>query len=145
MTTIYINELMFKETQSHSRLFRVSHKLQTIIDKGFCEVNGCIFLKALFEARPNLANCYSDKTGREGFLNGIEVDLFCNKNYYYNAIYYSEGIIAKWKKQFPGKAGTLVISPNENGYHITICCSRNDEPQWTTIADNNIPLMMVSF
>ena len=74
MTTIYINHPMFDEMLSHSKPPKVPKRLQAIIDKGFCIVDGCIFLKALYDARPGLATCTSDRTGREGYLNGIEVD-----------------------------------------------------------------------
>ena len=47
MTTIYINHPMFDEMLSHTNPPKVPKRLQAIIDKGFCIVDGCIFLKVL--------------------------------------------------------------------------------------------------
>ena len=147
MTTIYINHPMFDEMLSHSKPPKVPKRLQAIIDKGFCIVDGCIFLKALYDARPGLATCPSDRTGREGYLNGIEVDMFCNRNYYSNALAYSKLIAEKWREDFPERQGTLAIYiyPTEDcGYHVTLCSLRNDEPQWLEVSDNNFHFIAIT-
>lgn len=93
------------------------------------EVEGCVFLKALFEADHSGRQSFPDDTGYECFVNHIHMDDFVDDNLVSAGIVFLNEISIRLNRQLPNRQFTGIISADNEGCVVRFHSIRPGE-QW---------------
>lgn len=111
---IYMNPKMrdsFNDVCSHENL---STELSCILDKGFVEINKCVFFSWLWSDEysnditiDNIREQFLDFSGYEFYINKIYIEDYIHKNVKKESFCFVNDFKAKWNKVFPNKSCVL--------------------------------------
>jgi len=122
---IYMNPKMrdsFNDVCSHENL---STELSCILDKGFVEINKCVFFSWLWSDEysnditiDNIREQFLDFSGYEFSINKIYIEDYIHKNVKKESFCFVNAFKAKWNKVFPNKPCVLFLcfKSNEFGF-----------------------------
>ena len=113
---IYMNSKMrdsFNEVCSHENL---STELSCILDKGFVEINKCVFFSWLWRGEysnditiDNIKEQFLDFSGYEFSINKIYIEDYIHKNVKKESFCFVNAFKDKWNKVFPNKPCVLFL------------------------------------
>ncbi|PPS23892.1 hypothetical protein BVY11_28730 [Pseudomonas amygdali pv. morsprunorum] len=113
---------------AHWRGKKIAPALLEILTSGFIEVEGCYFLKALYEYCPNVALVeFPDSTGFECFVNSIHVDDYVESDWLVQALLFADESVRFWYALSKEIKLTVIISSDEFGAVVKLHSSRPGE------------------
>ena len=123
---IYMNPKMrdsFNDVCSHENL---SAELSCILDKGFVEVNKCVFFSWLWSDESsnditidNIREQFLDFSGYEFSINKIYIEDYIHKNVKEESFCFVNAFKAKWNKVFPNKPCVLFLCFKSNEFDFS--------------------------
>lgn len=123
---IYMNPKMrdsFNDVCSHENL---SAELSCILDKGFVEVNKCVFFSWLWSDEysnditiDNIREQFLDFSGYEFSINKIYIEDYIHKNVKEESFCFVNAFKAKWNKVFPNKLCVLFLCFKSNEFDFS--------------------------
>ena len=121
LMTPYLNLLEFDEWS------RADEALLKLSVKGFIEVDGCYFLKALYKKAKATQQDFPDKTGYECFVNGFHIEDYVAGNYLREAFLFAKEMFAGWAKLNNKLCLTCIVGQTESGAKIRFHVKRKGE------------------
>lgn len=121
------NQLMEKEMKRADwRELSLPDDLQSWINGGFVEDDGCIFLRSLYKNYQGLDK-FPDRTGVECFVNSFHIDDYVSERYLDYSFLFCEQLLACWKKYNQAQKLNVIISHDEFGAVVKFHLKRQDE------------------
>lgn len=103
-------------------------QLSNLIEQGFYENEGCIFIKSLFEKKTNANSAnFPDKTGYECFINSIHVDDYAPSDHLAIACFFVDCIFREWRFRAQRKSLRAIIFCDEISTSIKLHLIRDGE------------------
>lgn len=127
---------MLQFNQSMQRMFAgikniqltLPDELNSIVNEGFFERNGCFFSKKLMgyctSASPDY---FQDSVGFECFVNSLHIDDYVKDNYLDYSISFSNALFESWQHFSSDKKLNVIILPNDFGITIKFHLIRPNE------------------
>jgi hypothetical protein len=105
--------------------------LQLLLDAGFVERDGCLFLAA--EARPVCMGELVDQTGREALVNHVHVESRvapgASMDPVLQGLLYARALTERLHTEFPGTGFDVVFAASDS-VTVRFCRRRANEPPW---------------
>lgn len=102
--------------------------LKEIVEAGFVNANGFVFLKMLYEKATNVSEIdFPDRTGYECFINSVHIDDFVEADCLITACMFVDFIFKKWKDANIKGVLCAIISSEELSTIVKIHLKRNGE------------------
>lgn len=127
---------MFQFNQRMQRVFAaikdiqltLPDELNSIINEGFFERDGCFFSKNLIDYCTSASPEYfQDSVGFECFVNSLHIEDYVKGNYLDYAISFSNALLEAWQRFSSDKKLNVIILPNDFGVTIKFHLIRPNE------------------
>jgi hypothetical protein len=107
--------------------------LQTLLDAGFIEHDGCVFLASAADSVPD--GDLLDQTGREALVNHVHIEdelAHDDKSFVVaQALRYTRGLAEHLASALPGDGFDVVLAVGDSPV-VRFYCRRVNEPPWLT-------------
>lgn len=123
------NDLMNKKLREVKNTnIKLNSELAKILDSGLISVDGCIFLKYLYERKGNAtAEYFQDKTGYEAFVNSFHTGDYCGGDLLSQSLLFIKNLFQLYKSKSPANCISAIISIDEGDCIIKFHTNRDGE------------------